>query len=204
MRRRYSRAVCRTNQLPRQTNSKTRGACTNQSAALSGSCVQRRLMSNPELRSARMFSRSKNQLDVSTEPQEHSQKPLDREPFDLARKKQRHLRWRIADDPCRLGLIQVMVPDDRRDLCCQFCLRNERFLTTETARSLGRPRFARRGHGAAWRTPLRRLLLDPRTLSSLCCRHEEPWSEALTLRVPWLTRCFGLDIRVLRQTLMNS
>ena len=141
-------------------------------------------MPNPELRGSRMFRRPEHQLDISTEPQEHSEKPLDRKPFDLAGKKQRHLRWRIANDPCRLGLIQVMVPDDRRDLFCQLFLRNERFLTAVTARSLGRPRFVRRGRGAGWRTPLRRLLIDPRAPASLSSGHEEPWSEALTLRVP--------------------
>jgi hypothetical protein len=45
-----------------------------------------RIKADEVLKRVRMFRRSENQLNVSTEPQEHSQKPLDRKPLDPARK----------------------------------------------------------------------------------------------------------------------
>ena len=99
---------------------------------ISGDSAQVRLVAYPELRRARMYRRTEDQLDIPTESEKHLQQSLDGKAFDFPREEQGHLRRRVANDPRRLGLIQVMVTNDRRDLLRQLFLRNEVLVASVT------------------------------------------------------------------------
>jgi hypothetical protein len=89
-------------------------------------------MADPKLPTG-MLRRAEDQLDIPTKSEKHLEQSLDGKAFDFPRKQQGHLRRRVANDTRGLGLIQVMVTNDRRDLLRQLFLWNEVFLASVTA-----------------------------------------------------------------------